>query len=79
MVLNGLRLKRTHDVASLLYDLKEARVEGPTVQIAPEALTRFAVEARYVETLEEPGIVSVDDTLFSDVERVLAWAKAFMG
>jgi len=79
MVLNGLRLKRTHDIAALLYDLKEARVEGPTMRITPEALTRFAVEGRYFEVLEEPDVRSINDALFSDIEGVLAWAKAFLG
>lgn len=79
MVLNGLRLKRTHDIAALLYDLKEARVEGPTMRIAPEALTRFAVEGRYFEVLEEPDVASVTDALFSDIEGVLDWAKTFLG
>ena len=79
MVLNGLRLKRTHDIAALLYDLKEARVEGPTMQITPEALTRFAVEGRYFELLEKPDVGSVTDALFSDIEGVLVWAKAFLG
>ncbi len=78
MVIKGLRLKRTHDVAALFFDLKEAGVATPTLQIGPEALTRFAVEGRYVEMLEEPDVESVDDALFLDVKGVLAWAKAFL-
>jgi HEPN domain-containing protein len=76
MVLNGLRLKRTHDIAALLYDLKDAHIEVPTIKIAPEALTRFAVEGRYFEVLEEPDVRSVNDALFSDIEGVLAWAES---
>ncbi len=79
MVINGLRLKRTHDVAALWNELNAAGIEPPTLQTAPEVLTRFAVEGRYVELLEEPDVESVGDALFSDVERVLGWAKNLLG
>ena len=75
MVINGLRLKRTHDVAALWNELKAAGIEPPALRTAPEVLTRFAVEGRYVELLEEPDVASVGDALFSDIERVLEWAK----
>ena len=76
MVIKGLRLKRTHDVAALWNELNRAGIETPTLRTAPEVLTRFAVEGRYVELLGEPDVKSVDDALFLDVERVLTWAKA---
>ncbi|HUU57213.1 MAG TPA: HEPN domain-containing protein [bacterium] len=78
MVTKGLRLKRTHDVAALWNELIAAGIEPPALQTAPEVLTRFAVEGRYVELLEEPDVESVGEELFLDVERVLTWAKSFI-
>ena len=78
MVIRGLRLKRTHDIAALWNELIAAGIEPPALQTAPEVLTRFAVEGRYVELLEEPDVESVGEELFLDVERVLTWAKSFI-
>ncbi|MGD8718045.1 MAG: hypothetical protein PVH29_04405 [Candidatus Zixiibacteriota bacterium] len=77
MVIKGLRLKRTHNVEVLYDDLRTAGIDTPDMRTPPEVLTRFAVEGRYVELLEEPDIEPAGDELFQDVERVLTWARGF--
>ncbi len=74
MVYNGIRLPRIHNLRTLANLCINEGIMVPDISISLERLTRYAIEDRYFDPVEDEDYLLDRTVLIHEVNKFIDWA-----
>lgn len=78
MVYSGMRIPRIHNLRTLANLCVNEGIRVPEISISLERLTRYAIEDRYFDPVEDESELLDRTVLIRDVNEFIGWASAIV-